>query len=109
VAEVPADVVLPEDESDVFAPSEPAPAAAANDLTDTLTMADIYVRQGLLDEARNIYEHILARDPENGVVREKLAALQPPPPAAVANANAAKIARLEDWLARVTRKEVGRV
>ena len=89
----------PADESDVFAPSEPAPAPVADDVASTLTMADLYARQGLTDDARSIYENILARDPENHAVTEKLASLD----------KRKTVARLENWLARVSRKEVGRV
>jgi hypothetical protein len=38
-------------------------------------MADLYANQGLIDEARDIYEDVLARDPDNAVVRAKLEAL----------------------------------
>ena len=78
----------PAEEADVFEPTE--------DVTNTLTMADLYARQGLNEEARQIYENILARDPANDEVRAKLDALQGNP----------KIARLENWLSKVTRKEV---
>jgi tetratricopeptide (TPR) repeat protein len=96
------------DESEVFAaaPSTSAPAGS-QDVTDTLTMADLYARQGLKDEARTIYEHILARDPGNEQVQEKLLALTGAP-AGEASASA-KVARLERWLAKVSRREVGRV
>ena len=40
-------------------------------------MADLYVRQGLVEEARHIYENILARDADNAEVRAKLDALAP--------------------------------
>ncbi|HET7706640.1 MAG TPA: tetratricopeptide repeat protein, partial [Thermoanaerobaculia bacterium] len=42
----------------------------------TLTMADLYANQGLIDEARDIYEDVLARDPDNAVVLAKLQALE---------------------------------
>src|SRR5215212_2431763 len=54
VAEVPAPVLPPE---------------PAEDVTNTITMADLYARQGLADDARHIYENILARDPANDDVR----------------------------------------
>ena len=38
----------------------------------TITMADLYASQGLYDEARDIYEDILARDPNNARVLAKL-------------------------------------
>lgn len=87
------------EESDVFAPTEPAPATEADDVANTLTMADLYARQGLHDDARHIYETILARDPGNAAVRDKLTVLQ----------SKNKIAKLENWLAKMTRRDVGRV
>jgi tetratricopeptide (TPR) repeat protein len=102
-AEVPAPVFESE-EADVFAP---APEPPADDLTNTITMADLYAGQGLIDDARHIYENILARHPENNVVRAKLDALNPAPvepePAAEAAAapQIAKIERLQSWLAKM--------
>lgn len=75
VAEVP--TVWEEPDADVFAPA-PAPQEE-DDLTSTTTMADLYVRQGLVDEARKIYEHMLERDPSNEELRSKLGALDEPP------------------------------
>jgi tetratricopeptide (TPR) repeat protein len=130
------------DESDVFAPAaepplEPSRPAAApqEDITNTLTMADLYARQGLTADAKQIYEAILQRDPQNEVVREKFAALTAPPAAwepkaspeigdAVAQtdvfaaqaetpvegaAAAQKAAKLETWLAKVGKREARRV
>ena len=91
-----------EDEADVFAPvvAEAAPPPA-EDLANTLTMAELYERQGLVHEAQHIYENILARDPGNDGVRARLDALS-------ARVNP-KIERLERWLTKVSRKEVGGV
>ena len=61
--------------ADIFAPAEPEAAAQDDDVTATTTMADLYVRQGLIDEARKIYEHLLQRDPYDEDVRAKLDAL----------------------------------
>lgn len=61
--------------ADVFAPSEPEAAAQDDDVSATTTMADLYVRQGLTDDARKIYEHLLQRDPYDEDVRTKLEAL----------------------------------
>ena len=84
------------DSSPVFdTPAEVAPAAP-EDATSTLTMADLYVRQGLVEEARHIYENILARDPGNDDVRARLAVIAP-------RVNP-KIARLERWLSRIRRE-----
>lgn len=109
------------DEADVFAPVA-APAPVQQELTDTLTMADLYARQGLIEDAKTIYEHILARDPNNDVVREKLSALTPPvpepepeasaeiaAPVAAEPANDNRIDRLERWLTKVSKREVSRV
>jgi hypothetical protein len=85
-------------------------------------MADLYARQGLVADARQIYEHLLQRDPGNDDVRAKLellggdaAAAAPPAdglesataPSPASGTSAAKVARLERWLARV--REVSRV
>ncbi len=61
--------------ADVFAPAEPDVAPQDDDVTATTTMADLYVRQGLINEARKIYEHLLQRDPYDDDVRTKLDAL----------------------------------
>jgi len=84
----------PEPAADVFAPAEPV--RASDDLTNTITMADLYARQGLTEDARQIYENILERDPENDGVRAKLDVL--PPPLAP---QAAKVVKLQNWLAKV--------
>ncbi|MEA2165363.1 MAG: hypothetical protein QOK37_3490 [Thermoanaerobaculia bacterium] len=116
-----------ESEADVFAPAatEPAPQSegdADDDITATTTMADLYVRQGLVDEARKIYEHVLQRDPSHADVREKLDALNEPQesaPAAVREelpddepepvTGHPKVRALQQWLAKVGRREEGRV
>ena len=69
--------------------------------TETVTMADLYARQGLTDDARRIYESILQRDPANDAVRAKIAELVPLPQK--------KKARLEEWLKKVGRREVSHV
>lgn len=73
------------DVADVFEPAaseepfaiggEPEVAEPAEDFTNTITMADLYARQGLVADARMIYENILLRDPGNDAVRGKLAGL----------------------------------
>lgn len=72
------------------------------DITSTLTMADLYAKQGLVADARQIYETILLRDPNNDAVQAKIAALEPP-------ARHPKVAKLEGWLAKVGRREVSGV
>ena len=117
----------PADESDVFAPTEPI-AHPPDDLASTLTMADLYAAQGLTEDARQIYQSILARDPDNAAVAAKLAGLERAPEAAAAGpetepeleaqplsepqpetGSSTKVQKLESWLARVSRREVGSV
>ncbi|HYI11673.1 MAG TPA: tetratricopeptide repeat protein [Thermoanaerobaculia bacterium] len=104
-AEVPSsfeeDEFPPVDSVPVFDTDDAVPQAEAGDAGNTLTMADLYVGQGAIEDARHIYESILARDPENAEVRAKLAAIAP-------RVNR-KVAQLERWLAKVARREVGRV
>ncbi len=87
--------------SPVVDPRSAVVEANIEDAANTVTMADLYVRQGLVEEARHIYEHILARDGNNAEVRAKLEAIAP-------QVNP-KVATLERWLDKVSRKEVGRV
>jgi tetratricopeptide (TPR) repeat protein len=75
------------------------------DAANTVTMADLYVRQGLVEEARHIYEHLLARDGGNAEVRAKLEALTPQLSPRVNP----RVGALERWLEKVSRREVGRV
>ena len=96
VAEVPAEVRSP-----VVDPKSAVVEANFEDAANTVTMADLYVRQGLVEEARHIYEHILARDGGNAEVRAKLDALAP-------RVNP-RVGALERWLDKVSRREVGLV
>jgi tetratricopeptide (TPR) repeat protein len=82
----------------VFDTEEDALGDTTEDAANTVTMADLYVAQGLVEDARHIYEHILARDPGNSDVRAKLDALAP-------RVNP-KVAVLERWLVKVSRREV---
>jgi tetratricopeptide (TPR) repeat protein len=59
--------------------STPSSANNAVDEMDdfvTAAVADIYTKQGLIDEAVRIYEKILLREPGNGEIRAKLDALK---------------------------------
>lgn len=82
-------------------PRDAVVEANFEDAANTVTMADLYVRQGLVEEARHIYEHILARDGGNAEVRAKLDAIAP-------RVNP-RVVALERWLGKVARREVGRV
>jgi hypothetical protein len=48
----------------------------------TATLAEIYIKQGLVDQAVKVYEEILRLEPANAAVLERLAALRPPAPTA---------------------------
>jgi tetratricopeptide (TPR) repeat protein len=116
--------------AEVFAPAEPETTLQAepdDDITATTTMADLYVRQGLIDDARKIYEHVLQRHPSDDDVRSKLEALsdappivhadpeeQPstedePEPGVLEQQGLPKVRVLQQWLAKVGRREEGRV
>jgi tetratricopeptide (TPR) repeat protein len=145
-AEIPSPMPPPpsEEEADVFEPAGPAiapgfvtpefavtssmPPLDEEDFKRTIRMADLYAAEGSNDEARDIYEDLLARDPNNVSIRAKLDALSappsseppiamvpppdlepesvPPPPPPEHNP---KVDKLESWLAKVKRGEVGRV
>jgi tetratricopeptide (TPR) repeat protein len=107
-AEVPTPWTEEEAASDVFAPAETPPAPQAGDVAITVTMADLYVRQGFSDKAREIYENILKRDPQNREVRQKLAELPGQDDAGSQTRNA-KAVKLEKWLAKVKKREQGSV
>lgn len=111
-ADVPAPWPAEDAAADVFEPSAAAPTASpAEDVANTVTMADLYVQQGFIDRAQSIYESILDRDPNNDEVRAKLDALDQravaaAPAAVAAEAPAApnpKVQRLEQWLSKVKR------
>jgi pentatricopeptide repeat protein len=111
--------------ADVFAPAGEEAVAQDEDVTETTTMADLYARQGLTEDARKIYEHMLQRDPFDDDVRRKLDALQQgvelhedrvaepalaEPEAAQSSDPAAlhrhtKVVVLQQWLSKVSRRE----
>jgi tetratricopeptide (TPR) repeat protein len=116
--------------AEVFAPAEPETALQTepdDDITATTTMADLYVRQGLIEDARKIYEHVLQRHPSDDDVRSKLEALSDAPPTVYADPEEQrpaedetapdvleqqglpKVRVLQQWLAKVGRREEGRV
>jgi tetratricopeptide (TPR) repeat protein len=82
------------------------PAAAADERTATLTMAELYASQGHHDAAREIYERVLERDPANEEVRARLAELSAPRAAPARDARHETAARLERWLEKVGRREL---
>jgi len=97
-----AEPLVEEDQNDDGYADDGAYDVHASEATNTVTMADLYARQGLTDDARHIYESILARDPGNDEVRAKLERIAGP------RVNP-KIVVLERWLAKVSRRGVGSV
>jgi tetratricopeptide (TPR) repeat protein len=108
-AQVPAPWPEEEPASEVFAPAEapPLPAAppssAIDEVVNTVTMAELYVQQGFIDKARDIYQNILQREPGNREVRGRLEAL------GGSQERNPKVDKLERWLAKVTKREEGSV
>ena len=112
--------LVAEEPADIFATASELPSPSPDDFSKTITMADLYAKQGLVDEARDIYEDILLRDPNNDDVRARMDALTPSPPQeekvpqadegavfAPQPSSTTTIARLEGWLAKVARRESG--
>jgi len=118
------------EEAEIFALATEA-IVGPEETTETITMADLYARQGFTEDARVIYEHILQRDPDNGAVRRKLEALgparspaaepiasapepameddEPEPPPQSNDLRTLKVRKLKNWLAKVARRVEDRV
>lgn len=86
------------------------PVAAADDLTATVTMGDLYAQQGYYDSARDIYTKILAAHPDADEVRSKLDALPAGATADHVTRRDVVVRKLQDWLSKVGgRDAVGRI
>lgn len=60
---------------------EPIPEAVSEPVA-TVTLGEIYLRQGHQEEAEGIFREVLRREPDNAAAHEALARLAPPPPPA---------------------------
>jgi len=106
-------------------PAMTAPAASrspAGDALQTSTLADLYLRQGLVDRAIEVYRAMLRVDPGNQRARQRLAEIESggaPAAPAVMNAAASTAAspndarrqataRLEEWLDTIRRASTGK-
>jgi tetratricopeptide (TPR) repeat protein len=79
---------------------------AAPTAFQTDTLAEIYIKQGRVDRALSVYQEILAREPENALVREKVDALKKRVEGDQKVASQKKmLSHLEQWLAAVSRKD----
>ncbi len=56
-------------------PEEPLPAEPSAPIS-TATLAEIYVKQGLLDKAIKVYEDILSQSPDNIMAHERMMQLR---------------------------------
>ena len=63
--------IAPQEEPEVEKP-EPAASDSGSSLPQTETMGDLLVNQGHIEEALSVYEAVLAKDPGNKSVPEKL-------------------------------------
>ncbi|MCZ6917584.1 MAG: tetratricopeptide repeat protein [Gemmatimonadetes bacterium] len=86
--EAPAVTSVPDRPAERPVVSEPEPVV-------TETMAEVYVRQGLLEEARRVYRQLLAQRPDDAGLKARLAELaegpQPQPPESPAMPAAAEV------------------
>jgi tetratricopeptide (TPR) repeat protein len=58
------------------APAEPAVEAAGEAELNTVTLAELYLSQGVMDKAIEVYRLVLARDPRNERARTRLAEIE---------------------------------
>lgn len=92
-----------EDESDQSWPGN----ETNDDVVATVTMGDLYARQGHVEQARSIYRRVLDREPDHQDARERLDSLtqesehEQPTERAESSSQERKIRRLEEWLAKV--------
>lgn len=94
--------------------AEPGPVAPVK----SVTLADVYLKQGLRAEAADMLRAVLAEDPGNATARERLAALEPPAAAAVeasavapiqgAASSEQLIGQLQNWLRAIERVQAER-
>jgi len=84
-------------------PPEPVPTPAEQAVLATPTLAEVYVQQGLPEEALRLYRQILSSDPGNDAVKERIAHLERANPALDARARLTrgKIDMLTHWQAGI--------
>ncbi len=111
------------EEEEQFYPEETASALPVADAGEggrkdpltTVTLAELYVSQGFPERAATIYRELLALDPENGELKERLAALTagntpevslgPEEPQTAGRAEDI-IQTLENWLGNIKRRRL---
>jgi len=90
----------------------------AGDVTDSVTLADLYISQGHREKGLEVYRRLAAKEPDNIRLREKIRALaeegvgasQAPAKASQGTSDQtgrkARIRRLEGWLAVIRRRRL---
>jgi len=90
----------------------------ARDVTDSVTLADLYISQGHREKGLEVYRRLAAKEPDNIRLREKIRALaeegvgasQAPAKASQGTSDQtgrkARIRRLEGWLAVIRRRRL---
>jgi tetratricopeptide (TPR) repeat protein len=81
-------------------PREAPLETSEDDVVATVTMGDLYARQGHLEQAREIYRRILERDPGNAEASGRLELLGEADDQEISPTRA-KVVRLEQWLSRI--------
>lgn len=87
-------------------PSGTRVGADDEEITATSTMADLYAQQGHFDSAREIYERLLEKDPQNESLKKRMDEL--PSQRASHPSHHVAVERLEGWLRKI-KGEAGRV
>jgi tetratricopeptide (TPR) repeat protein len=78
----------------------------------TKTMAEIYLQQGHLQEAYEIYKTLAEKDPSDAEIQKRLKELKeklhPSPPSDFSSSlsKEEKISHLEEWLANIRRRRL---
>lgn len=95
-----------------------AGAGLAGDVTDSVTLADLYISQGHREKGLEVYRRLVAKEPDNIRLREKIRKLaeeevgasQAPAKASQVTSDQAKrkarIRRLEGWLAVIRKRRL---
>ncbi len=90
----------------------------AGDVTDSVTLADLYISQGHREKGLEVYRRLVAKEPDNIRLRDKIRALaeegagasQAPAKASQGTSDQAgrkaRIRRLEGWLAVIRRRRL---
>jgi tetratricopeptide (TPR) repeat protein len=69
-------LIMPEDMDEPPPAAPPSVEPIEPEPVITETMAEVYLRQGLLAEARNVYRKLVQKRPDDAALRDKLAALE---------------------------------